>query len=262
MKWPSRMLIRWLYFLLIGLFLTLPPIAPSATLTIAEESSLLQLDSITGSSGETVIVSLSLENGVAVKGLQFDLVYNHEALRFDYLGPVNMGSALTAISSQIDPASHRFILYLDDESTLPSDAGVIAHLFFSLPGPVGVSEAIDFLEVILSDPDGFSLPVTASGGDITITAPATEPELHLAILRNPGQRRSLQILLTSNQRLESLPVVTAGTSSIEMALQDPSENLFYGNLIIPVDIQTLQIDAVGTNGLQTGTATKTITIGK
>ncbi len=264
MKWFDRKPGLSLFLSILG-FALLPAclfIAKGQITESQDNASQLHLSSVSGASGERVTIPITLTNASPAKAVQFDLEFDHEMLRFDYIAAYEPHTTLITLFSQIDETTHRLILYFDDESVLPVDAGQLAKMYFTLSGPADISITLTPRDILLSDPSGSPLPITGGACSISIETPQAAPELHLALLCNRGQKRSLQIFLSSNQYLSQPPDLVAGSTPITMTLRNPGENLWSGRCYIPADTPALEVTASGTNGITTGTTSGSISIGE
>lgn len=189
--------------------------APSQGSLVGDNT--LVVGSGAGASGTSATLPLSLANDVAVKGVQFDLVYDVAVANFTGAIVTGRGAGMTVSSHVVSDGHARVVLYFDDATTIAPGTGEIADLIFELVGQPGQDTAIEPVDIILSDADAQPLVVSGELGNITIEAPTEAPALQIAVLKNPGRVRTLQILVNVTRGSGNPPTVTAGGDVVTMS---------------------------------------------
>ncbi len=112
-------------------------------------------------------------------------------------------------------------------------------------------------DIILSDADGLPLDVAGEQGTITVTAVTQAPEVQIAVLKNPGRPRTLQILINVIRGSGNLPTVTADGAAVTMSALSGSR--FLGTYAAANDAASVTITASDTNTQGPGSNQVTIT---
>jgi hypothetical protein len=127
-------------------------------------------------------------------------------------------------------------------------------------GSFGATSPITLENVALEGSYGRVLAVEAHSATFTvIESPA--PVLRLFVYRNPGNTRSLEVLVKSDQSL----IETAGTageaglSLTEVAGQD---HLYRGVVLLPLGTTVTTVRVTGSNAWHTATASLTLEIAR
>ncbi len=212
--------IAWIFAIVIGSFG--PGAASSDTWTRGPvssyaDSSSLALGDASGPSGTTVTVPLSLDNLVEVKGIQADIVFDGARAFFSGVDTTALSADMVVEAEAISPNQVRLILFYSDDNQLAIGSGDIAVLTFTLQGPGGESTDLTLSDMILSDPEGNSLEVKGSNGQLSVGNPLEAPSLQISVLQNPGRVRTMRILVKIANGSGSAPTVSASGSSVEMA---------------------------------------------
>lgn len=221
---------------------------PTSTLALAHEA---------GQGGATASVPLSLDNEVAVKAWQLDVIFDPEVAEFTGIQASGRGAAMTTDSTEIGPGQVRVLAYLDGAAQLEPGTGEVASLSFDLVGASGTSTPLTPTEAVLSGVDAESLPVEVVAGSLTVETGNGVPLVHLAALPNPGRPRHVQVLVTVVNGSGSAPSVTANGSAVN--LQAVTGDVYRGDLHLADTTASVTIQASDTNANGTGDNQVTLT---
>lgn len=214
----------------------------------------LAISSASGSSGARATISLTLTNEDVVKGLQVDIVFDPTVIRYEEGRSTGRGTGFTYAASMVGGDRLRVALYFADATDLPAGTGAIADLTFTLIGAPGSGTDLTLSDAVLSDAAGGTLPIQLQAGAIGIDpAGGDPPTLRLAILKNPGRVRTIQVLLTADRALDQL-TVTAGATTIPMRMIDEARHVYAGTFHAANGAATVTISATGISTGRTGTA--------
>ncbi len=222
------------------------------------DENLLEVGTAQGAPGTAATVALMLANDDAVKALQADLTFDPAVLSFQAAQAVGRASEMTCGAALQTGGRVRVLLYDDADEHLPPGTGAVVDLTFALVGAAGSQSALTPTGVLLSDLDASALPVTTDPGALAVIDASVAPALRLYALRNPARPRTLQIFAAGDQVLSGPPVVMAGGQAVTMHLVDGAENLYEGAFHAPVDGDSLEVSASGTNGATAGTTATTV----
>ncbi len=210
-----------------------------------------------GAPGAAVTLALRLTNEVAVKGLQFDLVYDEDVANFTGVNVAGQGLGMAVSSHVVSAGRTRVVMYHDDSSVIAPGSFDIGSLTFEIVGQPPQTTAVTPTDIILSDAEGLPLGVAGQQGTITVTAVTQAPEVQIAVLKNPGRPRTLQILINVIRGSGNLPTVTAGGVPVTMSAQSGSR--FLGTYAAANDAASVTITASDTNTQGPGSNQVTIT---
>jgi hypothetical protein len=209
-----------------------------------------------GASGASVTVDLTLENLDSVKGIQADIGYDPSVAIFVNGAASGRASGMTASAAGVGTGLARVVLYYDGSQSLSPGSGTVGQLTFTLIGPKDAQTDLDVFDPILSDPDGDPLSVLVDGGGLTITQ-GQAPRVDLAVLKNPGRARSLQIMVTVLHGSGSAPTVTAAGNAV--AMSSLGNGVYRGQYWVPIDVNSVTVNASDTNDDGQGTDQVTVT---
>jgi hypothetical protein len=213
----------------------------------------------TGPSGGQITIPISLANRVAVRGIQADIRMDPAVLRF--MSGSTAQRAGTMVFAASSPSSNlaRIVMYFDDgTSTIAPGRGPVANLVFGVIGAAGAQSSITPSDIHAADANNHEIPTVGQAGQVTVVGGAAPPDLHLAVLKNPGRNHTLQIFLTSDVLLDATPTVTAGTTDVPMTPL-PGVNIYQGNVSLADGIASVTVQASGAHGGQTGATHTTVT---
>ena len=156
----------------------------------------------------------------------------------------------------VSPGRARVVMYHDDAAVVAVGSGAIANLVFEVTGQPAQSTTVALDDIILSDADAQPLAVTAEPGTITVQASTQAPALQIAVLKNPGRPRTLQILVNITRGSGNLPTVTAGGGAVTMSALGGSRYL--GTYAAANDADSVVVTAADTNDQGPGTSQTTV----
>lgn len=222
--------------------------AQANTLTLTQEN---------GLAGSTVLVSLALDNSDQVKGVQLDLQFDGAVASFQDVTAAERGLGMTAAGSLLSAGTCRVVLYFADDGVLAAGSGEIAQLAFTLQGLGGEQTDLTPGGLLLSGPDAESLDVTGSAGGLTVSVPEAVPQLRLSALKNPGQPRSIQLLLKVGNGSQAGPTLTCG--GMNLPLVALGEGIYRAVYLVSPGVADISFSAADNNSQGTGTAQVTVT---
>ncbi len=226
------------------------------TINTSSGGNVVSVGSVSGGNGETVPLSLSVNNDDTVKALQLDLDFDPAVVSFSSAVPTGRGAAMEADASTVSSGRARVVLYFDDTQTLGAGNGTVANLNFRLVGGLNAQSTITPVNLVLSDPNANSLAATGQAGVATVTSgPKGAPEVQVSVLKNPGSNRVLDIHVLVEGGSGSTPSVTVGGAAVTMA---GAGGLFKGQFYVTSDVSSVTVSASDTNGVGTGTDSKTV----
>lgn len=209
-----------------------------------------------GESGETVSVTLSLENEDAVKGIQADLVFDGTLVSLAGVSASGRGAGLSADGEMLETGRARVLIFDDDDGELAAGDGEVAQLLLTLTGPGGTS-TLTLENVVLAGPEAETLAVDTASGSVTVAAPSGVPDLDIAVLKNPGRTRTLQVFVTVSGGSGNAPTVTVGGATLSVA-DTGLGYVFMGRIHLDDDVDSVTVQASDTNGVGTGTGQVTV----
>ncbi len=218
----------------------------------------LSLSTASASAGESAVVILGVSNEHAIAGIQAEIFFDAEVAVFNSLFVVGRGSGMTAEGRVVAAGHLRVVLYFADSSSLPSDEGDLAELFFTMQGATDDATTLVFQDIILSDPDGGLLTGTGTSGELTVLAPESPPALTIAVLKNPGRTRIVRIMVTVTGGSGNLPTVNADTTPVVMHAL--GAGVFEGQFFAPESARSLVVSSSDTNSQGTGNAQVTLAL--
>ena len=218
----------------------------------------LSLSAASAPAGNTATVTLALANEDAIGGIQADIIFDGQVAGFSSLTVTGRGTGMTAEGRVVAAGHLRVVLYFADSDSLPSDEGDLAELMFTMLGNVDDTTSLVFQDIILSDPDGGSLPGGGASGVLTVLAPQNPPTLAIAVLKNPGRTRIVRIMVTVTGGSGDLPTVSAGTTAVTMHAL--ASGVFEGQYFAPESSTSLIVSSSDTNSHGTGNAQVTLAL--
>jgi hypothetical protein len=227
-----------------------PPPSPPDTLSVG---------SGTGPSGGQVTISISLANHVAVRGIQADIQIDPTALRFD------SGAAVPRVGSMVFEASTpasgvvRILMYYGDTNILAPGRGPVANLVFGITGPDGSASVLTAADVVVADAHNQAIPSVGGAGQVAVVGGGSRPELHLAVLKNPGRTRTLQIFVSSDVGLDAPPTAQLAGGPAVPLTQLSGANVYEGTVSVEDGVASATVQATGLHGGSLGTAQTTVT---
>jgi hypothetical protein len=229
-----------------------PPPPPADTLAAGSGS---------GSFGGQITIPLGLANHVAVRGIQADLLIDPAVLRFESGSAASRVGSMRFEASSPTPNRVRILMYYDDGSTFAAGRGSVANLVFTITGSAGSRSSLTPADIVIADMHNQEIPTVGSAGEVTVIGGAGPPDLRLAVLKNPGRTRTLQIFVLSDVELDAPPIVglSVGISVPVTQLPGPSLNLFQGSVSVDDATAGVTVQATGMHGGVTGTAQTTVT---
>ncbi len=232
----------------------------NANFTITEApagDNTLSVGSGAGAAGTSITLPLSLANEVAIKGVQFDLVYNDAVATFTGANVTGRGAGMTVGTHVVSNGRARVVIYHDDAAVVAAGSGALANLVFEVAGQAGQNTAVTAQDIILSDADAQPLDVAAEAGAITVQAATEVPALQIAVLKNPGRPRTLQIFVNVTRGSGNAPTVTAGGAAVAMSALGGSR--YRGTFAAANDAESVVVSATDTNTEGPGTSQTTVT---
>jgi hypothetical protein len=227
-----------------------PPAQPADTLAAGSGS---------GPSGGQITIPIDLANHVAVRGIQAELRIDPAVLRFESgAAAPRVGSMVLAASSPT-PSRVAVLLYYDDGNTLAPGRGAVANLVFRIIGADGSRSSLTPTDILSADMNNQEIPTVGRVGEISVIGGSTAPDLRLAVLKNPGRTRSLQVFVSSDVGLDAPPTVVLSGGVAVPLTQLPDVNLFQGSVSVDDGTASVTVEATGIHGGTTGTAQATVT---
>jgi len=217
----------------------------------------LTVGSGAGASGTSISLPLALVNEVPVKGLQFDLVYNAAVASFTGASLTSRGVGMTISSNVVSDGRARVVIYHDDNSVIAAGSGDIAELTFEVTGQPTQTTTVAPADIILSDANAQQLTVAGEQGTITVQAATEAPDLQIAVLKNPGRVRTMQILVNVTRGSGNSPTVTAGGIAVTMTALGGSR--YIGTCAVANGAASVTVMASDTNAQGLGSNQTTVT---
>jgi hypothetical protein len=217
----------------------------------------LSVGSGAGAAGTSISLPLSLANEVAIKGVQFDLVYNDAVANFTGANVTSRGAGMTVATHVVSSGRARVVIYHDDAAVVAAGSGALANLVFEVAGQPAQSTTVAPADIILSDADAQQLEVAGEQGTITVQTSTEAPALQIAVLKNPGRPRTLQIFVNVTRGSGNAPTVTAGGAAVAMSALGGSRYL--GTFAAANDAESVVVSASDTNTEGPGTSQTTVT---
>ena len=193
---PSR-LTGWLFSLAcIFSLAALPAFAQTSTLSIGSGS---------GTPGNTVTVSISLNNTVPVQGLQFDIKDSRNIVDVEDISgtsrlitntdPDNIQSLLVVPNLALNDSTSTVIIFGIGAPPLPVGSGSIVTVTFRLKGGLfNGTYPVTLDSVVVSDSNGNGIPLTLTPGTITVTGgrepDTTPPAAPTGLNATPGDGKA------------------------------------------------------------------------
>lgn len=219
----------------------------------------LAIGSASGPAGGQVTIPLNLANHVAVRGIQADIHIDPAVLRFESgEATARVGSMILGASSPT-PDTVRMLLYYQTGSTLAPGRGAVANLVFRLTGSAGSQSSLTPTDIVVVDVDNQPIPTVGSTGQASVIAGGAPPDLRLAVLKNPGRVRTVQVFLSSDVRLDVPPTLTLAGGVAVPLTQLPGVDLYRGDLSVNDGTASVTLQATGIHDGATGTAQTTVT---
>ncbi|MEZ4653421.1 MAG: hypothetical protein R3E12_07430 [Candidatus Eisenbacteria bacterium] len=149
------------------------------------------------------------------------------------------------------------MLFARSNQTLAAGSGTVANLSFQLRGSANQS-ALSPSNIVLSDVNANGLTVTGQAGVLTVTGGGGGggPRLDVAVLKNPGRERTMQIFVTVEDGSGNPPSVTAGGQSVTMTAL--AAGVFQGTFSATQSTSSVAVSASDTNNQGTGTDQVTV----
>ena len=259
----------------------------------------LSIGTASGASGADVAVPLGLHNTVAIGGIQLDVLFDPAVVSFVSAAITSRATGMSIPTSTPSAGRLRVVMYFGGGGNIPAGDGAVANLTFRILGLQGSGCDLTPDAATLSDPDAHAVPVTATAGHITVIGggdptgaccapagtcglttqpnctggtwrganttctpnpcPLAQPDLRLAVLKNPGRTRTLQIFVTSDVGLDAPPTVVLSGGVAVPLTQFPGVNIFQGNTSVDDGTASVTVQATGIHGGNTGTAQTTVT---
>ncbi len=216
----------------------------------------LTLGTVSAASGSTVLVPVSLVNESSIKGLQLDIQYDEEILTFLGVNAVERGLGMAADGNEIQDGLGRVILFFDDDSVVAPGTGNVAELVFSVQGIPSSSSILTPVDILFSGPNSENIPAVGHAGQVQVDDPTEAPELKISVLKNPGQTRSVQVLVRSINGSGNAPSVSTGESSLILTSVDGVTFQVVYN--VADSVEQLTFSASDTNVIGTGTDQVTV----
>lgn len=233
--------------------------AAAGRITVTGGADTLAIGSGSGPTGGQITIPIELANHVAVRGIQADLRIDPAVLRFESgaatprVGPMHFDAA------PLLPDTVRILMYYDSTSTLAPGRGAVANLVFRITGADGSRSSLTPDDIVVADVNNHEIPTVGSAGEVSVIGGAAPPDLRLAVLRNPGRTRTLQIFVGSDVALDAPPTVgLSGGVAVPMN-QLPGLNLFRGSISVVDGTASVTVQATGIHEWATGTAQSTVT---
>ncbi len=131
---------------------------------------LLAVGSGAGTTPQNVTVPLSLENSVAVSGVQVEVAFDPLLLSFVQAQPAARANG-SAIGAAVVGGNHvRLVQYFTGGGQITAGTGAIANLVFRCEGTQNGTSALTPSSALLSDPDGQPAgEITTQAGSISVT---------------------------------------------------------------------------------------------
>jgi hypothetical protein len=170
-----------------------------------------------GAAGSSVTLPVSLTNADPVKGVQFDLLYDTDVATFTGVAATGRGAGMAVSSHVVSDGRARVVMYHDDSTVVAAGDGAIANLVFEVVGQPAQTTDVMPADIVLSDADGQSLGVAGDQGVVTVSAAAQVPSLQIAVLKNPGRPRTLQVMVNVLRGSGNAPTVTVGGAAVAMS---------------------------------------------
>lgn len=210
-----------------------------------------------GNSGETVTVPMMLTNETAMRGLQLDITFNSAVASFLDANPTGRGAALDVAFQTVAGGRARGVLNFHTNQSLAAGTGAIANLSFRLAGPQGGQTTLALTNLVFSDPNAQPAEVTGQNGMLSVTGgPNGGPDVDIAVLKNPGRERALNVYVTVVDGSGSLPTLTVGGAAVTPTAL--GGGVFVATRHIAGGTNSVTIQASDTNGSGTGSDQVTI----
>lgn len=212
-----------------------------------------------GPSGGQITIPIGLANHVAVRGIQADIRIDPAVLRFE------SGAAAPRVGSMVFAASSptqdrvRILLYYDNTSTLAPGRGAVANLVFRITGAGGSRSSLMAADIHIADVNNQEIPTVGSAGEVSVIGGGAPPDLQLAVLKNPGRMRTLQIFLSSDVGLDAMPTVGLSGGVAVPLTQLPGVNIFQGSVSVDDGTASVTVQATGSHDGATGTVQSSVT---
>ena len=209
-----------------------------------------------GESGETISVSLSLENEDAVKGIQADLGFDGTVISLVGVTASGRCAGWSAEGEMLETGRARVLIFDDGAGELAAGGGAVAQLQLNLSGSGG-AYPLALHDVILVGPEAEPQVVDTSSGSVAIAAPSAVPDIEIAVLQNPGRPRTLQVFVTVSGGSGNAPTVSVGGATLPVA-DTGLGYVFMGRIHLDDDVDSVTVQASDTNGEGTGTGQVTV----
>jgi carbon monoxide dehydrogenase subunit G len=228
-----------------------PPPPPADTLAVGGGS---------GPSGGQITIPIDLANHVPVRGIQADIRIDPAVLRFESGAATSrVGSMFFGVSSPTTDRVRILFYHSDSTSTLAPGRGAVANLVFKITGADGSRSSLTPAEIVIAGANNQEIPTLGSAGQVLVIGGGAPPDLRLAVLKNPGRTRTLQIFVLSDVALDAPPTVGLSGGVAVPVTQIPGVNSFQGNTSVDDSTASVTVQATGVHGGATGTAQTTVT---
>jgi hypothetical protein len=233
--------------------------ATAGRITVTGGTDTLAIGSGSGPTGGQITIPVELANHVAVRGIQVDLRIDSAVLRFESGAATPRVGRMHFDASPLLPDTLRILMYYDSTSILAPGRGAVANLVFRIIGGDGSRSSLTPDDIVVADVHDHEIPTVGSAGEVLVIGGAAPPDLRLAVLRNPGRTRTLQIFVGSDVALDAPPTVgLSGGVAVPMN-QLPGLNLFRGSISVVDGTASVTVQATGIHEWATGTAQSTVT---
>jgi hypothetical protein len=211
-----------------------------------------------GAPGEQVTIPISLKNGVPVRGIQADIVFDQAVLRFDSGVAAPRAGTMSFSASSPSAGRVRMVMYFADAGVLAAGDGAVANLVFRVIGALGSRSPLTPADILVAGQNNTAVTTVPSAGEVTVTGGPAPPDLRLAVLKNPGRTRTLQVFVSSDVPLDAPPAVNAGDAAVPVT-QLPGMNIYQGSISLPGETTQITVQASGRHDGLTGTTQATVT---
>ena len=182
-----RLITTGIFFILVGLFAETPVFAQNATLSIGSGS---------GTPGSTFKIPISLDNSVAVQGIQFTITDARNVVDVESLEGTTRITSLgfSVTSNSVSPTRTNVVIFKIGSTPIAAGTGSIAEITFRVRnGVFNGTYPIAITGVVLSDPNANTISSTTVNGAVTITGgqelDTTPPTVPTNLNTSIGDRR-------------------------------------------------------------------------
>lgn len=213
-----------------------------------------------GANSLPVEIPINLANDNGVEGVAFDVVFDTTVLSYVSGHSAGRAESMPYTAETVEPGRVHVEMSTSHHEFLTPGEGVVGGMTFDVVGSFGATSPITLENVALEGSYGRVLAVEAHSATFTvIESPA--PVLRLFVYRNPGNTRSLEVLVKSDQSLIET-TGTAGEVGLSLTEVDGQDHLYRGVVLLPLGTTVTTVRVTGSNAWHTATASLTLEIAR